>query len=37
MSVQTYGIDNFWAGSKELADIKLADLPAGGFLCLSLG
>ena len=33
----TRGIDHLGAGGEELADIKLADLPPGGLLYLSLG
>ena len=36
MPVQTYWIDDLWAGGKELVDFKLADPPTGGFLHLSL-
>ena len=34
--IQTYGIDDLGAGNKELADLQLADLPAGHCLCPSL-
>ena len=37
MSIQTGGIDHLGAGREELVNIELADLPPGGFLCLSLG
>ena len=30
MPIQTYRIDNLWAGGKELADLRLADPPKGG-------
>ena len=36
MPIQTYRVDNLGAGSKQLVDFKLADLPTEGFLCLSL-
>ena len=36
MPVQTYRVDDLGAGSKELADLKLADPPTGGLLCPSL-
>ena len=29
MSIQTYGIDDLWAGGKKLADLELADPPRG--------
>ena len=34
--IQTYGVDNLGACNKELADLRLADLPAGYCLCPSL-
>ena len=30
--VQTYGVDDLGAGNEELADLQLADLPAGDCL-----
>ena len=34
--IQTYGVDNLDACNEELADLKLADLPAGNHLHSSL-
>ena len=36
MPIQTYGVDDLVANKKELADLKLADLPTGDCLCSSL-
>ena len=36
MPIQTYRVDNLGASDRELADLKLADLPTGGCLCPSL-
>ena len=35
-SIQTYGVDDLGGCNKELADVKLADLPTGNHLCPSL-
>ena len=34
--IQTYGVDDLGAYDKELADLQLADSPAGNCLCPSL-
>ena len=36
MPIQTYRVDDLGAGSKQLADFKLADPPTEGFLHISL-
>ena len=34
--IQTYGVDDLGASNEELADLQLADSPAGSHLCPSL-